>query len=211
MGGALFQRPEMERSSDEPVSCRKTENFQIDVVKSRRQMYELGCWESFQARASHIHHVSSAYIVFYTLMIVLNTVVVFGVLRDEDGPEKTRTMFLSVEIFIAVVLVFEVGVRLTALGLRRYFKSCFNVFDMCVAVACVFAVLFFSFGRTSLEEADDLVTFALVALRYCLPLCRLLGWIHAKANRPNSATSDTIVFDQPYDVVSTIDDEELVI
>lgn len=154
--------------------------------------------ESIRSMVTRVYYVSSVYVIFYTLMISLNSLVVAFVLTES---QSNSNLFLAVETFIASVLILEVTIRLIALGVTKYLKSWFNVLDLFVSATCVFALSIFYVANSKGKEIDDAITFTLIGVRYSIPLLRLLGWI-------SSRTQDSGVVDfDAYDKVPTAEED----
>ena len=169
-----------------------------DIMERRRRNLIPSTIESIRSMVTRVYYVSSVYVIFYTLMISLNSLVVAFVLTES---QSNSNLFLAVETFIASVLILEVTIRLIALGVTKYLKSWFNVLDLFVSATCVFALSIFYVANSKGKEIDDAITFTLIGVRYSIPLLRLLGWI-------SSRTHDSGVVDfDAYDKVPTAEED----
>lgn len=169
-----------------------------DIMERRRRNLIPSTIESIRSMVTRVYYVSSVYVIFYTLMISLNSLVVAFVLTES---QSNSNLFLAVETFIASVLILEVTIRLIALGVTKYLKSWFNVLDLFVSATCVFALSIFYVANSKGKEIDDAITFTLIGVRYSIPLLRLLGWI-------SSRTQDSGVVDfDAYDKVPTAEED----
>ena len=169
-----------------------------DIMERRRRNLIPSTIESIRSMVTRVYYVSSVYVIFYTLMISLNSLVVAFVLTES---QSNSNLFLAVETFIASVLILEVTIRLIALGVTKYLKSWFNGVDLVVSATCVFALSIFYVANSKGKEIDDAITFTLIGVRYSIPLLRLLGWI-------SSRTQDSGVVDfDAYDKVPTAEED----
>jgi len=166
---------------------------------------------------TRLYHGNSAHIIFYTLMISLNTLIVAFVLTES---QSNSNLFLTVETFIASVLILDVTIRFMALGVIKYFKSWFNIFDLFVSVSCILALSFFFVANSKGEEVDDIITFTLIGIRYSIPLFRLTGWIYSNnmisarsSSNIRSYSLDDFVDFETYDKVPTTEenDDEIIL
>ena len=173
------------------------------VIEQRRRDLIPSTIEFIRSMATRLYFVSSAYVIYYTLMISLNTLVVAFVLTESE--EDSSDLFLTVETFIASVLILEVMIRLMALGVTKYLKSWFNVLDLFVAATCVFGLSVFFVANSKGKEIDDAIIFTLIGVRYSIPLLRLLGWISSRTH-DNSGVG-VVDFDA-YDKVPTAEDDD---
>ena len=173
------------------------------VIEQRRRDLIPSTIEFIRSMATRLYFVSSAYVIYYTLMISLNTLVVAFVLTESE--EDSSDLFLTVETFIASVLILEVIIRLMALGVTKYLKSWFNVLDLVVAIACVFGLSVFFAANSKGKEIDDAIIFTLIGVRYSIPLLRLLGWISSRSHDDSGV--GLVDFDA-YDKVPTAEEED---
>lgn len=182
-------------------------NRQHSVYDARRRLHIPQFIEVCNAFANRIHYTSSATIVFYTTMILLNTLVVLW--TAVQGHPNSPT-FIVVEIFIALVLILEVSIRLAALGPYRFFRSAINIFDFFVTVACIAAVFTFSISHSKGEEVDDIATFMLVGIRYCVPAFKVAGWFKEKYRKKGrtASLSDSINFERLAEEEDLAEDED---
>jgi len=158
----------VERTAQSNTGDQHEERDSQTFVQPTRSLYALTRSEVTKGIANRFVH-SRTYIALYLVMAALSVTTV--VLSLVDGcPGKA---FYALEIIINGSMILEVGVRYVAFG-KQFWKSPFNVVDLCLTFLCVVTLLVIVFagcGSTSREE--ELLDTLLLVARNVLQFGRL--------------------------------------
>ncbi|KAK0530328.1 hypothetical protein OC834_003351 [Tilletia horrida] len=123
-----------------PATAASQSGWGASFARPARSHYFLSRSEIVKGVANRFVH-STAYLYFYGGMAAASLLTVFlSLLQDCPG-----TLFYSLELAINLLLIAEVGIRLFAFG-KQFWKSTFNIIDLCLVVFCALTllVIFFS-------------------------------------------------------------------
>ncbi|CAD6914791.1 unnamed protein product [Tilletia controversa] len=123
-----------------PATAGTQSGWGASFARPARSHYFLSRSEIVKGVANRFVH-STAYLYFYGGMAVASLLTVaISLIQDCPG-----TLFYSLELAINVLLIAEVGIRLFAFG-KQFWKSTFNIIDLCLVVFCALTllVIFFS-------------------------------------------------------------------
>lgn len=133
-----------------------------------RSHYALTREEIMKGIANRFVH-SKPYILLYLGMAALSITTVVLSLAEGCPPMA----FYVLEIIINGSMILEVSVRLVAFG-RQFWKSPFNVVDLCLTVLCVITILVVFFaGCSNTSKDEELFDNLLLVARNVLQLGRL--------------------------------------
>ena len=102
--------------------------------------------------------------------------------------------FYVLELLVNVALVAEVGIRLVAFG-KNFWKSTFNIVDLCLVVVCIFTllILFFGHGCSPISRrsgaGEELFDSFLLIIRNIVQCMRLLSMIRRSGYNVTSRIS----------------------
>jgi len=137
-------------------------------IQTTRTHYALTREEITKGIANRFVH-SKTYILLYLGMAALSVTTVVLSLAEGCPP----TAFYVLEIIINGSMILEVTVRLVAFG-RRFWKSPFNVVDLCLTVLCVITIMVVFFaGCGSRSRDEELFDNLLLVARNVLQFGRL--------------------------------------
>lgn len=95
-------------------------------------------------------------------------------------------LYLSLEIFIVIMLVLEVVLRMCSMR-RSFWRSPCNVFDVIVTALCCVSLVVLLVAPDVSFDMEDAFAFFLVALRYANPWMRLVTWARHQRSLPSAA------------------------
>ncbi|ORX90908.1 hypothetical protein K493DRAFT_229323 [Basidiobolus meristosporus CBS 931.73] len=115
---------------------------------------------------------SKFYTFLYILLAVLSLISVVLVLfrnhRISPGLE-----FFVLEIIINLAMLFEVIIRMVALG-KTYWKSLFNILDVVLMMFCLATLILLFLGCSPFNEKEELVDTVFLVIRNIAQFWRLL-------------------------------------
>ncbi|OWZ20354.1 WSC domain-containing hypothetical protein [Phytophthora megakarya] len=155
----------------------------------------IGCKEYVMTVSSRLYF-SSFYRLVYFFMIVSSLVcVVWTGMNDWKIPSSV--LFISLEITVSALLVFEVFLRMMAYKKRFWHKWC-NIFDIVALVMSLVSVAMYFNEEGVLGELEEVATDSVLMLRNAVQYVRLAIFLK---NRPH----------QPATIVKDIDFEEMAV
>ncbi|POM66144.1 membrane protein [Phytophthora palmivora] len=155
----------------------------------------IGCKEYIVTVSSRLYF-SSCYRLVYFFMIASSLVcVVWTGMNDWKIPSSV--LFISLEITVSALLVFEVLLRMMAFKKRFWHKWC-NIFDIVALVMSLVSVAMYFNEEGVLGELEEVATDSVLMLRNAVQYVRLAIFLK---NRP----------DQPTTIGKDIDFEELAV
>ncbi|WFD42560.1 hypothetical protein MPSI1_001206 [Malassezia psittaci] len=191
------------------ASSRETQNYQdapqmrdnfvgIDVFApnfalpmSSRNSMGLTRSEVMKGLANRFVH-STTYLYLYATMALMSLVtVVLSLLFSCPGPA-----FYALELTVNLVLVAEVSIRFVAFG-KHFWKSTFNVVDLCLVALCLITLLVLVFGHGCSPYAqrpgrgEELLDSVLLIARNIVQCTRLLSVI--RRSQQNVASRVTAI------------------
>uniref|UniRef100_A0A7S4NLP3 Ion transport domain-containing protein n=1 Tax=Guillardia theta TaxID=55529 RepID=A0A7S4NLP3_GUITH len=111
---------------------------------------------------------------YYGLMILVTVVELVVTLADPHRSPHT-TWFIGLELFMVAMLVNEVMIRYIAEGSpTSFFRSKSNIFDMAVALLCLFTVTFLILMPSTMNGVQEWVPLVALRIRDFLRILRLI-------------------------------------
>ena len=180
-------------------------DVQMQTVEQRRALHRVSAMQFVHLVANRVYF-SHAYAVFYSVMLLLNVVVLFWLVAH--GSEMPSDAFIGLEIAVTALLGLEVVVRMLTQG-RKYWWRLSNWFEFLVLVLCSASITLThsqAAGRLTVgEEFEDLVSWTLFGARYVLQGLRLVALLRhrkriaqrfgelarARSGRPHSISQVT--------------------
>mmetsp|Transcript_1587 Transcript_1587/g.2508 ORF Transcript_1587/g.2508 Transcript_1587/m.2508 type:complete len:302 (-) Transcript_1587:181-1086(-) len=148
---------------------------QEGMLEERRRGHRVAGFEMVRLIANRLYF-SRAYAILYICMVVLNIVMLIWLLMNTGEPLPVN--FVHLEIAVTVLLGLEVSTRVLSQG-KEYWKRWANWFEFCVLILCSVCLIATHQHKrlTMSEEVDELVSWALLILRYMLQGLRLLALV----------------------------------
>ncbi|CAI5728814.1 unnamed protein product [Peronospora destructor] len=143
----------------------------------------IGCQEHVMTVASRLYF-SSLYRVVYFFMIVSSIVcVVWTGINEWKIPSSM--VFISLEIIVSTLLVFEVLLRMMAFKRRFWHKWC-NIFDVVALVMSLVSVAMYFNEEGVLGELEEVAADSVLALRNAVQYARLAIFLKNRSDRPTT-------------------------
>lgn len=147
----------------------------------------IGCKEYLLTVASQLYF-SSCYRLVYFFMVASSLVcVVWTGLNNWRIPSSL--VFISLEITVSALLVFEVFLRMMAFKRRFWHKWC-NIFDIVALVMSLVSVAMYFNEEGVLGELEEVATDSVLALRNAVQYVRLAIFLKNRSERPNATGKD---------------------
>ncbi|KAG6609229.1 wsc domain-containing protein [Phytophthora cinnamomi] len=147
----------------------------------------IGCKEYLMTVASRLYF-SSFYRLVYFFMIASSLVcVVWTGMNNWRIPSSV--VFISLEITVSALLVFEVLLRMMAFKRRFWHKWC-NIFDMVALVMSLVSVAMYFNEEGVLGELEEVATDSVLALRNAVQYVRLAIFLKNRSDRPTTIGKD---------------------
>ncbi len=145
----------------------------VQTVEQRRALHRVSAMQFVHLVANRVYF-SYAYAVFYSVMLLLNVVVLVWLVAH--GSEMPSDAFIGLEIAVTALLGLEVVVRMLTQG-RKYWRRLSNWFEFLVLVLCSASITLThsqAAGRLTVgEEFEDIFSWTLFGARYVLQGLRL--------------------------------------
>lgn len=108
------------------------------------------------------------------------------------APSPYPSLYISLEVFIVLMLVLEVMLRMCSMR-RSFWRSGCNIFDVLVTLLCCVSLAVYLVDPDSSNDMEDAFAFFLVALRYANPWMRLVTWARHQRSLP-AASAGSVDF-----------------
>ncbi|KAE8910859.1 hypothetical protein PF005_g16644 [Phytophthora fragariae] len=147
----------------------------------------IGCKEYLMTVSSRLYF-SSFYRLVYFFMIASSLVcVVWTGMNNWRIPSSV--VFISLEILVSALLVFEVLLRMMAFKRRFWHKWC-NIFDIVALVMSLVSVAMYFNEEGVLGELEEVATDSVLALRNAVQYVRLAIFLKNRSDRPATIGKD---------------------
>ncbi|EGZ28391.1 hypothetical protein PHYSODRAFT_474346 [Phytophthora sojae] len=147
----------------------------------------IGCKEYLMTVSSRLYF-SSFYRLVYFFMIASSLVcVVWTGMNNWKIPSSV--VFISLEIIVSALLVFEVLLRMMAFKRRFWHKWC-NIFDLVALVMSLVSVAMYFNEEGVLGELEEVAADSVLALRNAVQYVRLAIFLKNRSDRPATIGKD---------------------
>ncbi|KAK1948081.1 hypothetical protein P3T76_000371 [Phytophthora citrophthora] len=147
----------------------------------------IGCKEYLMTVSSRLYF-SSFYRLVYFFMIASSLVcVVWTGMNDWRIPSSV--VFISLEITVSALLVFEVLLRMMAFKRRFWHKWC-NIFDIVALVMSLVSVAMYFNEEGVLGELEEVAADSVLALRNAVQYVRLAIFLKNRSDQPTTIGKD---------------------
>ncbi|KAL3673363.1 hypothetical protein V7S43_001079 [Phytophthora oleae] len=147
----------------------------------------IGCKEYLMTVSSRLYF-SSFYRLVYFFMIASSLVcVVWTGMNDWRIPSSV--VFISLEITVSALLVFEVLLRMMAFKRRFWHKWC-NILDIVALVMSLVSVAMYFNEEGVLGELEEVATDSVLALRNAVQYVRLAIFLKNRSDQPTTIGKD---------------------
>ncbi|ETI49052.1 hypothetical protein, variant 1 [Phytophthora nicotianae CJ01A1] len=148
----------------------------------------IGCKEYLMTVSSRLYF-SSFYRLVYFFMIA-SSVVCVAWTGMNNWKIPSSVVFISLEITVSALLVFEVLLRMMAFKRRFWHKWC-NVFDVVALVMSLVSVaMYFNEGEGVLGELEEVAADSVLALRNAVQYVRLAIFLKNRSDQPTTIGKD---------------------
>ncbi|KAG2772501.1 hypothetical protein JG687_00000479 [Phytophthora cactorum] len=148
----------------------------------------IGCKEYLMTVSSRLYF-SSFYRLVYFFMIA-SSVVCVAWTGMNNWKIPSSVVFISLEITVSALLVFEVLLRMMAFKRRFWHKWC-NIFDIVALVmSLVSVVMYFNEGEGVLGELEEVAADSVLALRNAVQYVRLAIFLKNRSDQPTTIGKD---------------------
>ncbi|EEY66006.1 uncharacterized protein PITG_03544 [Phytophthora infestans T30-4] len=148
----------------------------------------IGCKEYVMTVSSRLYF-SSFYRLVYFFMIA-SSIVCVAWTGMNDWKIPSSVVFISLEITVSALLVFEVLLRMMAFKKRFWHKWC-NIFDVVALVMSLVSVaMYFNEGEGVLGELEEVAADSVLALRNAVQYVRLAIFLKNRSDQPATIGKD---------------------
>ncbi|KAH7479273.1 hypothetical protein PRIC1_009179 [Phytophthora ramorum] len=152
-----------------------------------RATSHIGCKEYLMTVSSRLYF-SSFYRLVYFFMVASSLVcVVWTGMNNWKIPSSV--VFISLEITVSALLVFEVLLRMMAFKRRFWHKWC-NIFDIIALAMSLVSVAMYFNEEGVLGELEEVATDSVLALRNAVQYVRLAIFLKNRSDRPATLGKD---------------------
>ncbi|KAG6977186.1 hypothetical protein JG688_00000624 [Phytophthora aleatoria] len=149
---------------------------------------QIGCKEYLITVSSRLYF-SSFYRLVYFFMIA-SSVVCVAWTGMNNWKIPSSVVFISLEITVSALLVFEVLLRMMAFKRRFWHKWC-NIFDIVALVMSLVSVaMYFNEGEGVLGELEEVAADSVLALRNAVQYVRLAIFLKNRSDQPTTIGKD---------------------
>ena len=129
------------------------------------------CWSDYDRQHCAL---ALLYTKFYLSVYFLSMIITVGLLVYDlsNGSianselDREPIWFISLDIFCVLLMVFDISIQIQSSGYKKYFKSCFSIFDFTIVVLCVITIPVYLFAPfLDIMEIVLLIRFIVRALR----------------------------------------------
>uniref|UniRef100_H3GVJ4 Ion transport domain-containing protein n=1 Tax=Phytophthora ramorum TaxID=164328 RepID=H3GVJ4_PHYRM len=153
-----------------------------------RATSHIGCKEYLMTVSSRLYF-SSFYRLVYFFMVASSLVCVVWVSRLVLDKRPSSVVFISLEITVSALLVFEVLLRMMAFKRRFWHKWC-NIFDIIALAMSLVSVAMYFNEEGVLGELEEVATDSVLALRNAVQYVRLAIFLKNRSDRPATLGKD---------------------